>query len=202
MAARQLAPGDRAPLLYTPEKRHRVLAGLSWDARTDNITFVNKMRGDTQHDLDICAYIFDDEGDFVDLVTADANEAIDESGCIYHSGDDQSGEGEGDDEAISVELLNLPEEITDIFFLIEVQSNHFFGDIAEVSMRIADGLTDKELLYIDLNAKDGKEAIAYAFAHIYRSEESGTGWMIHYIGEYPDTDNIESWAEYFAQYLS
>ncbi|MEM6780778.1 MAG: TerD family protein [Pseudomonadota bacterium] len=197
-----LQPGQRTSLLYSPQKRHRVLAGLSWDARTDDVTFVGKLQGDTQHDLDICAYIYDDEGDFIDLVTADANEAIDESGCIYHSGDDQSGEGEGDDEAISVELLNLPDEIHDIFFLIEVQSNHFLGDIAEISMRIADGLTDNELLYIEVDDPKAKEAIAFTFAHIYRSEESGTGWMLHYIGECPDTDSVDNWGDYFKQYLS
>ncbi len=194
--------GEKTTLLYSPEKRHRVLAGISWDARGDKIGFVKKMKGDTQHDLDISAYIFDDEGDFCDLVTADANEAIDESGCIYHSGDHQTGEGEGDDETISVELLNLPETIKDIFFLIEVQSNHFFSDIAEVNMRIADGLTDNELLYSELNPDDGRNKIAYVFAHLYRSEESGTGWMLHHIGDYPDTDTIDNWGEYFAQYLS
>lgn len=197
-----LPRGEKTSLLYTPEKRHRVLAGLSWDARDDKVTFVNKMRGDTQHDLDISAYIFDDEGDFIDLVTADANDAIDESGCIYHSGDHQTGEGEGDDESVYVELLNLPDEIKDIFFLIEVQSNHFFGDIAEVSLRVADGLTDTDLLYSELDPNDGKNAIAYVFAHIYRSEESGTGWVLHHIGDYPNTDTIDNWGEYFAQYLS
>ena len=193
--------GSKSPLLYTQAKRHRVVAGLSWDAREDKVSFVGRIQGDTQHDLDISAFIYDHEGDFIDIVTAEATDAIDDSGAIYHSGDDQTGEGEGDDEHISVELAGLPDEIQSIIFVIESRSAHTFGHIAEINARIADGMSNSDLLKTDLNGEDGKDSIGYVFARLYPDDGSESGWMLHFIDEYPNTDDVEEWGAYLKKYL-
>lgn len=193
--------GDRTPLLYTQSKRHRIVAGLSWDARGGKVSLMERARGDSQYDLDLSAYIYDCDGDFVDVVTPEALDAIDDSGAIYHSGDHQTGEGHGDDESISVELINVPDDVCDIFFLAETSSTHFFGDMAETAIRIADGMNDRDLLYVELDEPEADTAIAYVFAHIYRSKDSKTGWMLHYIGDFPNIEQIDEWGEYFKRYL-
>jgi len=196
------AKGERTPLLHTLQARQRILAGLSWDAREDEVGFFGKViKKDSQHDLDITCIILDPDGNYVDFVGAEAQDSMDETGKIYHSGDDMTGEGDTDDEFIYAELAELPRSIAHIFFLAEVRSQHTFEDVDAPNMRLADGMNDNNLLTAELAPGESKGKTAFLFAHIYRSAKSETGWMLHNISEYPDTDQIEDWPSYLKNHL-
>jgi len=197
----QLAHGEKGPLNQTQKSKQRVIAGISWDAREDKVGVVGRvLKTDSQHDLDLNCYIYNKAGEFVDFVGAEAQDSMDESGKIYHSGDDMSGEGDGDDERIAVELAELPYDIHAIVFLVEICSNHTFSDIELPTARIADSFTEKDLLSIVINHEGSADKTAFVMASIYRDNESSSGWTLNHIADYPDISKIEDWGSYLSQY--
>jgi len=196
------AKGDKTSLDHTLQARQRIIVGLSWDAREDDVKMMDRItKSDSQHDLDITCYIYNTEGEFIDFVGAEAQDSMDESGKIYHSGDDMSGAGDGDDESISVELAPLPENVHGIVFLVEVRSNHVFSDVDAPFARLADGMNDKNLLETPISHDEAVNSNAFVMCSIYRSEKSDTGWMLYNISEYPDISLIEDWGSYLAQFV-
>ena len=194
--------GEKAPLNHTKKARERIVVGLSWDEREDK---VNRVRGllktDSQHDLDISCFIYNAAREFIDFVGAEAQDSMDESGKIYHSGDDMTGAGEGDDEFISAELADLPAEVHALVFLIEVKSRHLFSDVEAPFTRLADGMTDNNLLEIHLNHDEAPDKSAFIMCAISRNESSPTGWQVYNISEYPDISQIHDWGSYLAQFV-
>ncbi|MCB1529799.1 MAG: TerD family protein [Rhodospirillales bacterium] len=198
----ELAEGQSIPLLYTAKSRERVVAGLSWDPR-GKTSMMDRLKGDNQqYDLDITCFVFDEYKEYIDFVGAEAQDSMDQSGAIYHSGDDMTGEGDEEDEFITVELAGLPDDAHHIVFLVEIRSNHVFGEIPNPFVRIVDSMTHEELFKANIAEEDGKDSAAYIFARIYRDRTSKTGWSLHYIGDYPDISQIEDWGKYLTRYLA
>ena len=194
--------GEKTPLNHSLKARQRIVVGLSWDAREDKVGLFGRfVKSDSQHDLDITCYVYNAQGEFIDFVGAEAQDSMDQSGAIYHSGDDMSGAGGGDDEFISAELANLPADVHAIVFLIEIRSNHSFSDIEMPATRLADGMTNANLLEIALDHEDAKDKKAFAMCAISRNAGSPTGWNLYNISEYPDIDQIEDWGRHLAQFV-
>jgi stress response protein SCP2 len=192
---------ETKPLLFTPSARDRILVALNWNERSDKVTIKDKIRGtNQQHDLDIACFVFNESGEYIDFVGAMAQDAMDSTGCIYHSGDDSTGEGISDDETISVELGGLPFDTTDLFFVVEVMSDHSFSEVSNPSIRIADGMTDKNLHESHINTGDASKK-AFLAARISRNDRSPTGWDLHIIEEYPDLSQVSDWGSYLSRYL-
>lgn len=196
--------GEKIQLNHTVKSKERILVGLSWDEREDKVKKLDRfLKKDSQHDLDISCYIYDDKGEFIDYVGAEAQDSMDESGKIYHSGDDMTGAGDGDDEFINVELAELPPHVHGIVFMADIRSNHTFSDIASPFCRLADGMTDENLLETYMTDEAAGTHHAFVFCAVYRDhdEESETGWRLHNVSEYPDTETIDSWGEYLKQFV-
>lgn len=203
--------GDSAHLEISETEQRRVHIGVGWDVREEEER-KRKLFGKTtedgdnqyvrinveQYDMDLVALIFDAEGNAVDAVSPELDEVMDQSGKIYHSGDNDTGRGDYDDEVISVELGDIPDYVHHIVFLVIAQSGHTFDRILESEARIADGKTDKNALKIKMG-EDGKGKTACIFARIYKR---GDQWMVHNISEYRMDTEIEDWAEEVKPYLS
>ncbi|PZQ45309.1 MAG: hypothetical protein DI551_07750 [Micavibrio aeruginosavorus] len=189
------------PLLFTVKARHRIVAAISWDDRIGKKeTFIEKMTGGAdQHDLDISCFVYDFAGDYIDFVGPMAQDSMDQSGAIYHSGDDATGEGGGDDEFISCELAGVGDDVQTIVFVTEIRSGHVFGDVDAPSFRLADGMTDKNLL--ELEMAGGKDKEACIMAKIFRNSGSPTGWSVETIDAYPDLSEVADWGTYLQRYL-
>lgn len=197
------AKGQTVPLNYSLSARQRVICGLSWDPTETVVGKAEKLKNAGHNvetfDLDLACVLYNADGEAVDGVSAKADETIDSSGKVYHTGDDTSGEGGRDDEAVSVELKDLPDYIHHAVFLAEIQSLHTFADITNPSMRIADGKTEEEQLVTALTAPAGAGKNAYIFARISRH---GEGWVLRNIDEYVDGTAVEDWIAYLQRYLS
>lgn len=192
----------KTPLLHTTKGRERVIVALNWDER-ERATFMDKLkRTNQQHDLDLACFVYNKKGEYIDFVGAMAQDNIDQTGCIYHSGDDSGGAGGLDDEYISVELADLPYDTTDLVFVAEIRSDHTFKDIANPSFRVADGASNKELHREPLvQGGKGGDSQACVLAHIYRDGGSETGWSLHIIDQYPKLDDVSDWGSYLTRYL-
>lgn len=190
------------PLLVTKKARERIIAAIRWDVRASKTTFIDKVRGtNQQHDLDIACFVYNEAKEYVDFVGAMAQDAMDQSGCIYHSGDDATGEGDGDDESISCELAGLPDDAFHLVFVTEIRSDHVFSQVDDPYVRIADGMTDTNLFELHMAVTNGGDAKACVMARVSRDYRSPTGWSLEPIDKYPDLNAVSDWGSYLTRYL-
>lgn len=196
------AVGDTIPLNHSLKARQRIWVGLEWDPNREKPKFFDKLLNkDTGHNLDLTCYIYDSNHQFIDFVGAEAQDSMDESENIYHSGDDSSGEGDGDDERISVELAGLPDNTHGIVFMVEVRSEHTFGQVKGAHVRIADSMTNENLLETGITGPNVQNSNAFVFCSVFRNNASPTGWMLRNISESPDISKIADWGSYLAQFV-
>ena len=193
--------GEINELRITKEARWRFTCGLNWDPieTAPGLGEALRARGRnvSSYDLDLMCLMYNEEGEFVDGVSGKPDETADQSGKVYHSGDDTTGHGDAfDDEQVSVELLDLPDYIHHIVFVAEIQSAHTFADVINPEIHIQDSMSSCDLLSQKLG--DGGENTACVFARVFRRE--GT-WMLHYIGDYLNGSEIEDWTIALQKYL-
>jgi stress response protein SCP2 len=196
-----IQPGESTELQVTQQARHRFICGLNWDPIEEGPGIIQKLtageKNVVSYDLDLMCLMYNEEGEFVDGVTGKPDETIDESGMVYHSGDDTSGLGhEVDDEVVSVELKELPDYIHHIFFVAEIQSDHEFADVLNPYIRISDAITENDFLVLDL--RKGTEHTACIFARVHRQDGK---WILHNISEYRVGAYVEDWIEELKKYI-
>ena len=146
-----------------PSLRH-VLVGLGWD--------VNKYDGGFDFDLDASAFLLGANGQ-----TPDTDAFVfygnlkHSSGSVEHMGDNLTGEGDGDDEQIVVDLSAIPQNIEKIAFTVTIyeaeKRRQNFGQVANAYIRIVDSDTNQELIRYDLG-EDFSIETAIVVGEIYR----------------------------------
>ncbi|MBG77895.1 MAG: hypothetical protein CL570_02550 [Alphaproteobacteria bacterium] len=198
--------GDKRPLNVSKQGNHRFFCGLGWDPsqakgawpRLKEILSGRK----SYHDLDLSCFLYDNEGKFVDVISGKIGKIVDQSGGIYHSGDDHEGIGDGDDEQISVELKNLAADICHIVFKISIDSGHKFGEIESPAVRLVDAYSNRHFLQIDLSQPEAADSSSYIMAEIYRTTETPDDWQIHFINEYITGKTSVKWKKKITEFLS
>jgi len=197
----QLEKNQHTKLNVTQKAQHRVMVGLGWDP-SEGGSIVSKI-GDVMkgkklhHDLDLACFIYDKDLNLLEHISA-LGKACDESGKIYHSGDNVEGFGEGDDEEISVELKDLPETIHHLVFTAEIKTGQDFTEVLNPAIRLADGYSNYDFLSCELNKEKAKGCEAYIFAQLYRD---GEDWNTHFIDSFINIANDPTWQETIAAML-
>lgn len=170
-----LNKGGRLSLSKESPGLSRVLVGLGWDARaTDGADF----------DLDASAFLLDasgkarSEADFIFY-----NQLRSKCGSVEHTGDNLTGEGEGDDEVIKVELNKVPVEIEKIAFTVTIHEaearRQNFGQVGSAYIRVVNADDNLEIARYDL-AEDASTETAMIFGELYR--HSGE-WRFAAVGQ-------------------
>ncbi|MBO2446429.1 TerD family protein [Actinomadura barringtoniae] len=151
----------------------RVKMGLGWDAVTKKGLFG---KGKTQTiDLDASCLLFDASGNHTDTVWFKQLRSKD--GSILHTGDNLTGEGEGDDEVINVDLQQVPANVTQLVFTVNSFTGQDFSQIANAFCRLVDETTGEEIARYDLSGSG--EHNAQIMAKVSRD---GEGWSMTAIG--------------------
>ncbi|MFW5723845.1 MAG: TerD family protein, partial [Halochromatium sp.] len=141
-----LQKGGNVSLTKTDPGLTNALVGLGWDARaTDGADF----------DLDASVFIVGDNG----KVLSDAhfifyNQKTSPDGAVVHSGDNRTGEGEGDDETISINLPGVSADAKRIVFAVTIHEaesrKQNFGMVRNAFMRVLNKDSNTELARYDL----------------------------------------------------
>ena len=159
---------DNAPL-------NRLLIGLGWDT--------NKYSGGVNFDLDASAFLLTSNGKVVteeDFVFY--SNLKHKSEAVIHMGDNRTGEGEGDDEQIVVELNKLPENISRIAITVTIYDSESrkqnFGQVSNSFIRIEDMDAGGELIRYDLG-EDFSIETAVVVGEIYKNNNQ---WKFNAIG--------------------
>ncbi|MET7715621.1 TerD family protein [Streptomyces sp. NPDC005407] len=152
-----------------------VLVGLGWDVRTTT---------GSDYDLDASALLVNESG----KVTSEKhfifyNNLISPDGSVAHAGDNLTGEGEGDDEAIKVNLAAVPADITKIVFPVSIHDTenrgHNFGQVRNAFIRVVNQASGTELARYDLS-EDAATETAMIFGELYRH---GAEWKFRAVGQ-------------------
>ena len=170
-----LAKGGNVSLTKEAPGMTQVLVGLGWDARTTT---------GTDFDLDASAILLKDDGKALsDQHFVFFNNLASPDGSVQHTGDNLTGEGEGDDEAINVDLTLVPAEVSKIVFPVSIYDGQArsqgFGQVRNAFIRIVDRSSNTEVTRYDLT-EDASTETAMVFGELYRN---GTEWKFRAVGQ-------------------
>ena len=170
-----LKKGQKVDLTKTNPGLKEILIGLGWDT--------NKYDGGAEFDLDAAAFLLGASGkvnsddDFIfyqNLKHA--------SGSVEHLGDNLTGEGEGDDEEIKIDLGKVPENVDKIDFTVTIyeadERKQNFGQVENAFIRVVNVATGEELIRYDLG-EDFSIETAVVIGELYRNKGE---WKFNAIG--------------------
>jgi tellurium resistance protein TerD len=153
----------------------QIRIGLGWDARVTT---------GQDFDLDASVFLVNSEGkcrsdqDFIfynNLKSAD--------GSVEHTGDNLTGEGEGDDEVIKVDLPKVPADVDKIAVTVTIHDaqarGQNFGQVENAFARVINEENNQEVVRYDLS-EDYSVEDAMIFCEVYRNNGE---WKFRAIGQ-------------------
>ena len=170
-----LNKGGNLSLSKTDPSLNQVLIGLGWDARaTDGADF----------DLDASAFLLAandkvrGETDFIFY-----NQTRSPEGSVEHTGDNRTGEGDGDDEAVKINLAKVPADVQKIAITVTIHDaesrGQNFGQVQNAFIRVVNDQTNVEIVRFDLN-EDYSTETAMIFGELYRHNGE---WKFRAVGQ-------------------
>jgi tellurium resistance protein TerD len=160
-----LSKGQKVDLTKTNPGLSKITVGLGWDT--------NKYDGGGQFDLDVSVFCanaagkVESEKNFVFY-----NNPQNENGSVVHTGDNRSGDGDGDDEQIKIDLASVPATTEKIAFTITIheaaERSQNFGQVANAYARILNDASGEEIIRFDLG-EDFSVETGVVVGELYRN---------------------------------
>jgi tellurium resistance protein TerD len=170
-----LSKGGNVSLSKAAPNLTAVSVGLGWDVRATT---------GSDFDLDASALLVGDSG----KVLSDAhfvffNNLKSPDGSVEHTGDNLTGEGEGDDETINVDLSTVAPQVERVGFPVSiydaVNRGQSFGQVRNAYIRVVNRADGSELARYDLS-EDASTETAMVFGELYRYNAE---WKFRAIGQ-------------------
>ncbi len=170
-----LQKGGNVNLSKTDPSLKQVMLGLGWDARSsDGVDF----------DLDASIFMVTESG----RVRTDSDfifygQLRSACGSIEHTGDNRTGEGDGDDEALNIKLDQVPAAVVRLVVAVTIHEaqarKQNFGMVRDAFIRLVNGETNIEITRFDLS-EDSSTETAMVFGEVYRY---GSEWKFKAVGQ-------------------
>ena len=183
-----LQKGQKIDLTKNNPSLKKIIVGLGWDAAEMD---------ETNIDCDASAFLCRNgklvkENDIVCYYNLKHK-----SKAVIHSGDNLTGDGEGDDEQIIVDFSKVSEDYDKIMFVVNIYEcktrKQHFGMISNAFIRIVDADTKIELCKYNLSENyDNKTAMI--FGEVYRKDGE---WKFNAVGQATEDTSIKSLAKRF-----
>ena len=170
-----LSKGGNVSLSKAAPNLTAVSVGLGWDVRATT---------GSDFDLDASALLVGANG----KVLSDAhfvffNNLKSPDGSVEHTGDNLTGEGEGDDEMIKVNLQSVPQEAAKIVFAVSIYDadsrGQSFGQVRNAFIRVVNQAGGSEIARYDLS-EDASTETAMIFGEVYRNNGE---WKFRAVGQ-------------------
>lgn len=175
MATLTLSKGSNLSLSKADPALQKAIIGLGWDPRTT---------AGEQFDLDASALLLTAAGkvrsndDFIFY-----NQLQSADGAVVHQGDNRTGEGDGDDEQIIIDLAAVSAEIQKIVIVVSIDQaearGQNFGQVRDAFCRVVNVDTNNEIVRYDLS-EDAAAETCMIFAEIYRHNGE---WKFRAVGQ-------------------
>lgn len=170
-----LSKGGNVSLSKEEPNLTKILIGLGWDARaTDGAEF----------DLDASAFLLA-AGDRVrgDSDFIFYNNLRSSDGSVEHTGDNRTGDGDGDDESLKIDLQRVPADVQKVAVTVTIHEGETrrqsFGMVSNAYIRVANDVTNREIARYDLT-EDASTETAMIFGEIYRHNDE---WKFRAVGQ-------------------
>lgn len=170
-----LSKGANVSLSRTSPDLKKILIGLGWEARSTN---------GEDFDLDASVFILSEHGkirgddDFIYY-----NHLVSKCKSVQHMGDNRTGAGDGDDEAVIIDLGIVPADVQRLAITVTIHDavarKQNFGQVADAFMRVVNVDNDVELARFDLS-EDFSTETAMIFGEIYRHHGE---WKFKAVGQ-------------------
>jgi tellurium resistance protein TerD len=170
-----LSKGGNVSLSKEAPGLTNIVIGLGWDTRsTDGSDF----------DLDASMFVLKDDN----KVRSDSdfifyNNRTGADGAVEHLGDNLTGEGEGDDEQIKVDLSRVPQDVANLAVGVTIHEadtrRQNFGMVSNAFIRVVNGADNSEIARYDLS-EDASTETAMVFGEVYRR---GGEWKFKAVGQ-------------------
>ncbi len=170
-----LSKGGNVSLTKEAPGLTAVVVGLGWDVRTTT--------GD-DFDLDASALLLGTDGKILsDKHFVFFNNLTSPDGSVEHTGDNKTGEGEGDDEQIKVNLAGVPQEVDRVVVTASIYDaeprQQSFGQVRNAFIRVVNQADNRELARYDLS-EDASTETAMIFGELYRNAAE---WKFRAVGQ-------------------
>lgn len=153
----------------------KIVMGLGWDAVQSKGLF-GFGKSAPAIDLDASCLMFNEQGGLVDVVWFRQLKSKD--GSIVHTGDNRTGDGDGDDEQIIVDLTRVPATVKSLVFTVNSFTGQNFSQVANATCRILNGANNSEVARFNLTTLGNHTA--QIMSKVYRHNGE---WKMHAIGE-------------------
>jgi tellurium resistance protein TerD len=170
-----LSKGGNVSLSKEAPGLTNIVIGLGWDTRsTDGSDF----------DLDASMFVLKEDN----KVRSDSdfifyNNKTGADGAVEHLGDNLTGEGEGDDEQIKVNLNAVPQDVANLAVGVTIHEadtrRQNFGMVSNAFIRVVNGADNSEIARYDLS-EDASTETAMVFGEVYRR---GNEWKFKAVGQ-------------------
>ncbi|MCK2055266.1 TerD family protein [Methylobacterium sp. 37f] len=152
-----------------------ILAGLGWD---------NRVSDGKPFDLDASVFLIGADGKCAnDAAFIFYNNKKSTDGSVEHMGDNTTGQGDGDDEVVKVDLAKVPETITRLVFAVTIheakERGQNFGQVQNAYIRVVNQAGSAELAKYDLS-EDASTETAMVFGEVYRHNGE---WKFKAVGQ-------------------
>lgn len=146
-------------------------------------------------DLDASVIVYGAQGDHIGSCYFGRLAIL--NGAIQHSGDNLTGQGDGDDESITVHLGGLPPEVTGLVFTVNSFSGQKFNKVAKAYCRLVDATTGEELVRFNLTGAEPRTGVMMAKLIRQISGE----WDMTAMGDFVDSRTVKGMVKHAAQAL-
>ena len=173
-----LEAGHRINLEKTAPGLKRVRIGLGWK--------VNAAEGE-EFDLDLTVFLCKKNAADEPEMLSNAhlvfyNQLTSPDGAVVHSGDNRTGDKEGDDEEVTVDLAKVQAEVVEMPIVVTIHDGEArkqnFGRVNGAYVKVYNDETGKVLATYDLN-EDYSDKTALQFGSLYRKDGN---WRFHAVG--------------------
>ncbi|KQN36187.1 chemical-damaging agent resistance protein C [Pedobacter sp. Leaf41] len=149
--------------------------GLGWDT--------NSSSTGAAFDLDASIFILNDQKKLVsDENFVFYNNLTSPDGAVEHTGDNLTGDGDGDDEQVKVDLTKIDPRVSEICVVVTIHDaetrRQNFGQVRNSFVRIFDATTNEVILKYELE-EDFSIETAVEFGRIYKREGK---WKFEAVG--------------------
>jgi len=170
-----LQKGQKIDLTKGNPGLSKIIVGLGWDT--------NKYSGGADFDLDASAFLLDKNGKASGIEAfIYYNNLVGGNSSVTHTGDNLTGEGEGDDEQIKVDLSLVPAHIDKVAIAVTIheaaQRAQNFGQVSNAFVRVVNETDGKEVMRYDLG-EDFSVETAIVACELYRHQGE---WKFNAVG--------------------
>lgn len=171
-----LSKGQKISLEKTAPKLSKIALGLAWQPIEPKGFFGRVFNVSEAVDLDASCVCLDAQGREIDVIWFRKLESTDRA--VRHSGDNRTGEGDGDDETLTVDLGKLDARVSVLMFTINSFSGQSFQRVRSSSCRLINTQSKEGLAMFSLDAQGKHTALLMAAL-----TRRGSDWEMSAIGE-------------------